>query len=167
MPESRAVNQESAEGTGLRGREALRDAMPPLLARAQREVAVFAARPEPSYLDNERFVAELAAFAARHRQNLVRLLVDDPVVLAREHVRLAEVLRRLSDAIQVRGIAEHDRGRPDLFVLIDRREYLLLPDGSGIDGRHGAARREAIALSETFEDMWARGIPASLRPLGL
>jgi hypothetical protein len=167
MPETRIANDKPVGGTRLRGRDVIRETMPPLLGRARREVVVFAAHPEPSYLDTEPFVAELAAFVARHRQNRARLLVDDPARLAREHVRLAEALRRVSDSIEVREIAEHDRGRSDLFVLVDGREYLVLEDCAGIEGRAGDTRREAIALAEAFEAMWERGIPAALRPLGL
>lgn len=166
MPETKAEHR-SAQGAVLRGREAVRDAFVPLLGRAQREVVLFAVHPDPFFFDAEHFVAELAAFAARHRHNVARLLVDDPTRLSREHTRLTKVLRRLSDGIQMRQIAEHDRGRSDLFLLIDRREYLVLDDGAGIDGHAGVTRREAIALSEAFEAMWERGTPASPRPLGL
>lgn len=166
MPETKTEHR-SAQGAVLRGREAVRDAFAPLLVRARREVALFAVHPDPFYLDAEHFVDALAAFATRHRHNLARLLVDDPARLFREHIRLAGVMRRVSDGIQVREMAEHDRGRSDLFLLIDRREYLVLDDAAGIDGRVGAARREAIALSETFEAMWERGTPSPPRPLGL
>lgn len=166
MPQT-ATDPRSPPGTALRGREAVRDALPALPGRAQRELSLFAVRPDPYYLDSERFVAELAGFAARHRHNRARLLVDDPAWLAREHTRLTELLRRLSDGIELREIAEHDRGRSDLFLLIDRREYLVLEDGAAVEGRAGRTRREAIALAEAFEAMWERANAAFLRPLGL
>lgn len=164
MPET--TEHRSAPGTTLRGREAVRNAFSQLVTRAQRELTVFAVRPDPFYFD-ESFTAGLATFAARHGHNHARLLVDDAARFGRDHTRLAEVVRRLSDAIQLREIGEYDRGRCDLFLLRDRREYLTLEDGAAIEGRTGEARREAVTLSEAFEAMWERGTPAALRPLGL
>lgn len=167
MPEKTTADHRSAPGAVLRGREVVRAALVTVVGRAQRELALFAVRPDPFYLDAEPFIAGLAAFAARHRQNRARLLIDDPARLAREHARLAEVLRRLSDAVELREIAEPDRGRSDLFLLVDRREYLTLDDGAAVEGRAGQGRPEAMALVDAFEAMWDRASPASLRPLGL
>lgn len=166
MPEPGNVDQR-VPSTLLQGREAVRAALPPLLGRAQRDVLLFAVRPDPYYFDTEPFAAELAAFASRHRQNRARFLVDDPARLAREHTRLADALHRLTDVVQLREIAEHDRGRADVFLLIDRRAYLVLEDGAAMEARAGETPREAVALAEGFEAMWERAIPAFLRPLGL
>ena len=152
----------------LRGSEAVRDALPTLVDRAVRELALFAPHLPAGLFNTMAFSRALASFAARQRQNRVRLLVEDAQQALRDNDRVIALARRLSDTLLIRRVAEDDRGNRGVFLLADHAAYLQQHDLDAaeaiLDTRGGPPLAE---LLQRFDEMWERSEPVALTPLGL
>lgn len=153
----------------VRGTEAAQTAALSLLARARRAAVVYAPVLPPAPFNSTALCRALIVFATRHRQNLVRLLVEDAQRALRDNDRLVGVTRRLGDAVKWREVAAEDRGGGDLFIVTDGSACLYLPDrlrtdGEWVDGPDPLP----IDLQARFEKLWERSQPAmALNPVGL
>lgn len=153
----------------VRGTEAVQAAALSLLARARRAVVVYAPVLPPAPFNSTALCRALTVFATRHRQNLVRLLVEDAQQALRDNDRLVGATRRLGDAIKWREVAAEDRGGAELFIVTDGNACLYLPDRLRTDGEwvHGPDPLP-IDLQGRFEKVWERAQPAmALNPVGL
>ncbi len=153
----------------IRGRDEIRDHIAALVERAGREVAVFAPQYDAFYFNTARLADALARFAARHRQNRARVLVEDTEQLLRDNERVVELIRRFSDAIELRQLDEQDVGLRELWVCTDHNGYLQQLDVAKpecvVDFNN---RQEAAALVRRFDEVWNRGVPLpGVRTLGL
>jgi hypothetical protein len=150
-------------------RDGVRDRIAALVEPAQRDVSIFAPQLDPYFFNTARFNQGLAAFATRHRQNHVRILVEDALQAIQDNDRLTGLCRRLSDIVSMRQVAEDHRGRRDMFVLVDRRGYLHQQEISRLDCLvNSAGSIETTMLAGKFEEMWERSEPiTAVQPLGL
>lgn len=153
----------------VRGVEAVRDLLGPLIDRAQHEVALFAPQLPAELFNTVAFIRAFASFAARHRRNRGRLLLGDAPQALRDNDRLVALARRLSDAILVRQVAENDRGDRDIVLLVDHSAYLQQQDSARVEAVLDTRGGPAIAkLVDRFEAMWDRSEPvAEWYPTGL
>src|SRR3989344_8165804 len=72
----------------IRDRSETGDFLAMLAENATREIVVFAPRLDGAFFNNSRFARALASFAARHRQNLARIVVEDVDQALRDNHRL-------------------------------------------------------------------------------
>jgi len=153
----------------VRGAEAVQAAVLALIERAERALAVYAPLLEPVLFNGTAPTRALAQFAARHRSNTVRLLVDDAAQALRDNDRLANVSRRLSDAIKWHEVETEARGGGELFVIADGRACLYLPDRLRNDAEWAEVKdRLPVDLQQRFDALWERSRPATtLSPVGL
>lgn len=109
-------------------REALRALLPDIIRSAQRRISIFAPMMPATIYNQREFVQALASFVARHRRNSVHIAVEHYQQVLRENEYLIQTCRRLSDFIQMHKISERDKGRADLFIVIDNSGYLYQAD---------------------------------------
>lgn len=153
----------------IRGRDEIRDQFAVLAEEAKREVALFSPQLDSYFFNNGRFARALASFAARHRHNRARILVEDTSQALRDNDRLVALLRRLSDFLDMREVGEEHRGVRDMFIVVDHGGYLHRQDMSKPECLTNAHDpQEAVQLLRRFNEMWNRSEPiASLRTAGL
>ncbi len=153
----------------LSDRAAVRGFVERLIGTAQREIVIFAPRLDPALFDDMPVVQALAHFAARHRHNRARLLVEDTVQAIRDNDNLVALCRRLGEFIQLRQVDDTHYGLREQFLVADRRAYLHQEDFSRPECVAALAGGPAAArLVQRFEAMWDRAhVPEGLHTPGL
>ena len=153
----------------IRDRTEVGDFLALLAENATREIVIFAPRLDGAYFNSSRFARALASFAARHRQNLARIVVEDTQQTLRDNDRLVGLCRRLSDFIHMHRVAEEHLGIREMFVVVDHRGYLHQQDTDKPDCvTHPHDSHEAVLLTRRFNELWDRSEPiAALRATGL
>jgi hypothetical protein len=153
----------------IRDRTEVSDFLALLAENATREIVVFAPRLDGAYFNSSRFARALASFAARHRQNLARIVVEDTNQALRDNDRLVGLCRRLSDFIHMHRVAEEHLGIREMFVVADHRGYLHQQDTDKPDCvTHPHDSHEAVLLTRRFNELWDRSEPImALRASGL
>ena len=166
---SSAANEPAPAGRIIRKRDEVSDFLDVLAENATREIVIFAQQMDGALFNTPRLARALASFAARHRNNLVRIVVEDTQQALRDNDRIVGLCRRLSDIIHLHQVSEEHLGIREMFFVIDRRGYLhqqdiTRPDYlSNPDNAH-----DAVLLARRFNEIWDRSesIP-SLRSTGL
>lgn len=153
----------------IRDRTEVGDFLAQLAENATREIVIFAPRLDGAFFNNSRFARALASFAARHRQNLARIVVEDTDQALRDNDRLVGLCRRLSDFIHMHRVAEEHLGIREMFVVVDHRGYLYQQDSDKPDCvTHPHDSHEAVLLTRRFNELWDRSEPiVALRASGL
>lgn len=140
-----------------------------LAENATREIVIFAPQLDSSLFNTTRFARALASFAARHRHNMARIVVEDTEQTLRDNDRLVGLCRRLSDILHMHQVAEEHLGIREMFLVVDHRSYLHQVDISKpecIADPHDA--HEAVLLARRFNELWDRSEAIlSLRASGL
>jgi hypothetical protein len=162
-------HRQDAQRRIIRDRGEVSDFLAGLMESATREIVIFAPRLDSAHFNTARVSRALASFAARHRHNLARIVVEDTEQALRDNDRLVALCRRLSDFIHMHRVAEENLGICEMFVVVDRGGYLLQMDIAKPDC--AAAPRDpqqAVQLARRFNELWDRSEPiASLRSAGL
>ena len=150
-------------------REALRQSLPELLQRAQREVALLAPTLNAEIFNQQAISQSLASLIAKHQRNRVRILVDNHQQLLRDNERLAELGRRFSDFIQIHKLAPEHHGRSELLLLIDRQGYLYQADANRFDAIINFSDPiKTVQYHKEFDGLWqASSTLPGLHTLGL
>jgi hypothetical protein len=153
----------------IRDRAEVGDFLALLAENATREIVIFAPRLDGAYFNSSRFARALASFAARHRQNLARIVVENTEQALRDNDRLVGLCRRLSDFIHMHQVAEEHLGIREMFVVADHRGYLHQQDTDKPDCvTHTHDSHEAVLLARRFNELWDRSEPiVALRAAGL
>ncbi len=153
----------------IRNRIEISDFLAVLAENATREIVIFAPRLDGAYFNNSRFARALASFAARHRQNLARIVIEDAEQAIRDNDRLVGLCRRLSDFIHMHQVAEEHLGIRETFMVVDHRGYLHQQDTDKPDCvTHPHDVREAVLLTRRFNELWDCSEPiVALRAAGL
>jgi hypothetical protein len=140
-----------------------------LAEAATREIVIFAPHLDGSIFNTTRFARALASFAARHRHNLARIVVEDAEQALRDNDRLVGLCRRLSDFVHLHQVTEEHFGIREMFMVVDHRGYLHQEDIAKpecVADPHGI--REAVLLARRFNELWDRSEAInSLRASGL
>lgn len=143
----------------IKGRDQIRDRIAELAEQARREVVIFAPQLDPHFFNTARLGRALASFAARHRHNLARLLVEDGGQALRDNDRVADLGRRLGDLIHIRQVSEEYVGHREMFVIVDRTACLHQLDTDKPECLAGARLgRDTVELVERFDEWWERSI---------
>lgn len=153
----------------IRDRTEVSDFLATLAENATREIVIFAPRLDGAFFNSSRFARALASFAARHRQNLARIVVEDTEQTLRDNDRLVGLCRRLSDFIHMQKVAEEHLGIREMFMVVDHRGYLYQQDTAKPDCvAHPHDGNEAVLLTRRFNELWDRSEPiVALRATGL
>lgn len=153
----------------IRDRAEVSDFLATLAENATREIVIFAPRLDGAFFNGSRFARALASFAARHRQNLARIVVEDTEQTLRDNDRLVGLCRRLSDFIHMQQVAEEHLGIREMFMVVDHRGYLYQQDTAKPDCvAHAHDGHEAVLLTRRFNELWDRSEPiVALRATGL
>lgn len=153
----------------IRDRTEVGDFLASLAENATRDIVMFAPRLDGAFFNSSRFARALASFAARHRQNLARIVVEDTEQTLRDNDRLVGLCRRLSDFIHMHRVAEEHLGIREMFVVVDHRGYLYQQDTDKPDCvTHPHDSHEAVLLTRRFNELWDRSEPiVALRATGL
>ena len=164
-----AAEQAPPERRLLRDRNDVGNFLAGLAENAAREIIIFAPRLDGAFFNTARFARALASFAARHRQNLARIVVEDTEQAIRDNDRLVGLCRRLSDFIHMQRVAEEHLGMREMFVVVDHRGYLRQEDITKPDCvAHLKDAHEAVMLTRRFNELWDRSEPiVALRAAGL
>lgn len=153
----------------IRDRSEVSDFLAMLVENATREIVIFAPQLDSAYFNTSRFSRALASFAARHRQNLARIVIEDTDQAIRDNDRLVGLCRRLSDFIHMQQVAEEHLGIREMFLVVDHRGYLHQQDTASPNCViHPNDGHEAILLTRRFNELWDRSEPiVALRAAGL
>ena len=153
----------------VQSREEARKLAGDLLERARRKILVFAPALYGDFFNTAHAAGTLASFAAAHRNNIARFLVEDVDYSLHHNSRVVELCRRFTDFIRMRRLNEDDTGLQEMFLVVDGTAYLHQAHVDKYDYRVAfSAPREARQLARRHERMWERSlaIPA-IHPLGL
>lgn len=163
------VTETSPQRRLLHDRQEISDFLAGLAENATREIVIFAPMLDGAFFNTSRFARALASFAARHRQNLARIVVEDIEQAMRDNDRLVSLCRRLSDFIHMQRVAEEHIGMREMFVVVDHRGYLRQEDVAKPDCvAHAKDGHEAVMLARRFNELWDRSEPiTALRAAGL
>lgn len=153
----------------IRDRREVGDFLAELAESATREIVIFAPQLDGAFFNSSRFARALASFAARHRQNLARIVVEDAEQALRDNDRLVGLCRRLSDFIHMQQVAEEHLGIREMFMVVDHRGYLYQQDTAKPECvAHPHDGHEAVLLTRRFNELWDRSEPiVALRATGL
>lgn len=151
----------------VQGQEALRGAVAALLQLARRDARLAAPFLDPAIFNTASVADALADFVTRHPRNRIRILIEDISQLMRDNGRLVGLVRRLADSVELREVAENERGARDLYCVADHAVCLVQEAADGMDGIVSRVPREIAALVERFDAVWNRAPPVALRTLGL
>jgi len=153
----------------IKNRDEVRNYLAELAESATREIVIFAPRLDGDLFNSTRFARALASFAARHRHNSARVVVEDTEQALRDNDRLVELCRRLSDFIHMHQVGEEHLGIREMFMVVDHRGYLHQQDLDKPDTiAHPRDAREAALLARRFNELWDRSEAiSSLRAAGL
>lgn len=168
-----AKNSTAPEGAPqrriIRERQEISEFLEVLAENATREIVIFAPRLEGAFFNTSRLARALASFAARHRQNLARIVIEDTEQAIRDNDRLVGLCRRLSDFIHMHRVAEEHLGMNEMFMVVDHRSYLHQGDITKPDCvAHLHDGHEAVLLTRRFNELWDRSEPIiTLRAAGL
>lgn len=142
-------------------RDAIRDRIASLIESARREIIIFSPQMDAYFFNGSQATRSLASFAARHRYNRARLLIEDAGQSLRDNDRVVELCRRLSEFIQLRQVGEEHLGLREMFVIVDGVSYLHQLDVTEPECVvEPAGRKRAVELRSRFEHMWERSEPA-------
>ncbi|MHB8623331.1 MAG: DUF7931 domain-containing protein [Sulfuricaulis sp.] len=153
----------------IRGRSEVSEFLAGLAENATREIVILAPQLDGSLFNTTRFARALASFAARHRHNLARIIVQDTEQALRDNDRLIGLCRRLSDFLHMHQVSEEHIGIREMFVVVDHRGYLhqedIVKPECVADLRNV---HQAVLLARRFDEMWDRSEAIiSLRASGL
>lgn len=153
----------------LRHREQVSVSLADLLGHARHQISVFGPQLDPTLFNVGTITHLLASFAAHHRHNRARFLIEDIDQVRHDNARLIELCRRMSEFVEIRQVGEEHAGLREFFVVVDRGGYLHQGDITRpefIVDPHGPA--EAAELLMRFDSMWARSEPiVEIRTIGL
>jgi hypothetical protein len=164
-----AKNGPEAQRRIIKDRNEVSDFLAGLVEGATREIVIFAPLLDSALFNTARVSRALASFAARHRHNLARIVVEDTEQAIRDNDRLVGLCRRLSDFIHMHRVAEEHLGIREMFVVVDHAGYLLQADIAKPDCTAAPSDpQQAVRLARHFNELWDRSEPiASLRAAGL
>ncbi|MHB8742525.1 MAG: DUF7931 domain-containing protein [Sulfuricaulis sp.] len=153
----------------IRGRSEVSEFLASLVENATREIVILAPQLDASLFNTTRFARAVASFAARHRHNLARIIIQDTEQALRDNDRLVGLCRRLSDFLHMHQVSEEHIGIREMFVVVDHRGYLhqedIVKPECVADSRDV---RQAVLLARRFDEMWDRSEAIiSLRASGL
>lgn len=153
----------------IRNRGEISDFLAGLVEGATREIVIFAPHLDEALFNTARFSRALASFAARHRHNLARIVVEDSEQAVRDNDRLVGLCRRLSDFIHMHRVADEHVGIREMFAVVDHSGYLLQEDIAKPDCTVAPRDpRQAVQLARRFNELWDRSESiVSLRSAGL
>ncbi len=153
----------------IRNRGEISDFLAGLVEGATREIVIFAPHLDEALFNTARFSRALASFAARHRHNLARIVVEDSEQAVRDNDRLVGLCRRLSDFIHMHRVADEHVGIREMFAVVDHSGYLLQEDIAKPDCTVASRDpRQAVQLARRFNELWDRSESiVSLRSAGL
>lgn len=161
--------KQPADHRRLHTRDEVRDAVAALFQQAQRTLVVFAPILDGYYFNTPAIGDLLGKFVATHRDNRVRILVEDALQIIRDDARLVRLAQRLPDCLQIREVSEEHRGFRDMFMVADHSGFLhqeSVERGESILG--SGAPHEAVQLTRRFDEMWELSEPIQeLRATGL
>jgi hypothetical protein len=163
MTEPTAAPDANEPKTGpsvLKSREDIRDAVAALIGLARRDIVVFAPQMEAFFFNGSQLGQMFASFAANHRNNRARLLVEDAAQVLRDNDRLVGLCRRFAEFIQLRQVGEEHRGRREMFVIVDGVSYLHQPDITEPECIvEPSGRKYSADARRRFDTMWDRSEP--------
>jgi sugar-specific transcriptional regulator TrmB len=155
-----AANNPEPPRRVIRGRDEVGDFLAGLVESATREIVIFTPQIDGSLFNTPRFARALASFAARHRNNLARIVVEDTDQALRDNDRLVGLCRRLSDFIHMHQVAEEHLGIREMFLVVDHRGYLHQQDIAKPDCVAEAHNvHDAVLLARRFNELWDRSEP--------
>lgn len=160
IPEKHCVSRSREENRGI---------IASLVANARREIKVFAPVLDPFYFNTPAIEQSLIGFALAHPHNRAQFLIEDIPALMLNQTRLAGLVRRLSDRIEIRRVDDDAVGQREFFVVADGRGYFHQID---FEGRESStefdAAGEAALLTRRFVELWERSVRISdLQTTGL
>lgn len=153
----------------LHSRADANEALVEILGQARRRIIVFAPVLDGFLFNTSAVARALASFAAAHRHNTARFLVEHSAQAVHDNGRIVELCRRFRDFIKMRQVDEDDAGLREMFVIVDGRSYLHQRDIDAPDYLAALdTSRPVRPLMLEYERMWERASTmASVITLGL
>lgn len=159
------VNDKEKRGTEeinefrhLHSRAEASEVLVEILGQARRQIIVFAPVLDGFLFNTSAVARALASFAAAHRRNTARFLIEHSAQVVHDNGRVVELCRRFRDLIKMRQVNNDDAGLREMFVIADGRSYLHQRDIDAPDYLAGLDVPRAMPpLMLEYERMWERG----------
>jgi hypothetical protein len=130
-----------------------------LIAQTERSLDIFSQDLEPWVYDSEACAEAMLNLILRNRRySRIRLLIQDPLKVARRGHRILELGMRLSSHIQMRKPGEDSRDLSYSFLLADR-VGLLYRENAEYARANFCDRAWAGQLARDFDRMWENAEP--------
>jgi hypothetical protein len=131
-----------------------------LIQQADRFVDIFTHDLEPAMYDTDECHDALLEVARRGRFSRVRILIQEPVKVARRGHRLLELGRRLSSSIQMLRASERFQAISNSFLIVDKIGLLQRPYRDSYKAIANFSDPVlAKELSGQFENIWNEAEP--------
>jgi predicted GNAT family N-acyltransferase len=141
----------------VESREQAFDATLALIGSARRDLYIYTRDLDPQLLDTEPVLDALKRLAIRGRAS-IRILVQEPIQVARRGHRLVALAQRLTSMFSLRTpVQETDLQYPSAFLLNDSYGFYFRTLGNRFEGEavNYAPGRHAQLL-ELFQQVWER-----------
>jgi len=150
--------------------DATADAVTAMASQARRELNLLTPDLEPHLYDRQDFIDAVRRLAITRRGHLpVRLLLIHSDAAPQRSLRLIELARRLTSAVQIAVVPEELAEQCDAFLLADDEGYCLRRKATPSQSLANFADPGQVrALRREFDDIWQQAEPAvTLRRLHL
>lgn len=146
---------------------ALRDLIRTSPDIAQHDLRLFIPTLNDPLYNSRDWAESVAHFCARNARNHFHLLTED-MKTCRHNTILVNYMKKVSDHVGLRQVAEEHRGLRELLLIIDDTIVLHQPGLDSLDSiviRHYRPRIKDF--HDRFNRMWQRATPQTLSTLGL
>jgi hypothetical protein len=138
----------------------LNEAVDAVLGEARKTVRILAPELDTPLLNRQPPLEALGRLA-RDRYTTVRVLLENSGPAVRAGHGLIRLAQRFPSTIEMRLLADEDRGRRDAWLVVDETGLVYRPDFERLADAHAHFHdvRLAPKLARDFDEWWERGEP--------
>lgn len=138
----------------------LRAASVALARAARRRLEIVSRHLDPTVYDNPEFGEAMSRFVLDSRRARVHIIIMDSTPILGTGHRLIDLAQRLSSFIEIRNPSRVHASYNQAFLLADRTGSVHRELADRYEGVvNFNDRRTAMALGDTFDEMWTQGEP--------
>jgi hypothetical protein len=139
-----------------------RQAIDITLSTACQEIRIFDRDLERMGLEEPARAGLLAAFLAGDKDRRIRIVVRNPEPLQRRFPRLLALIRRHSQAVEIRQTPDHLQGLADCEILADKKHGTLRTHADHPRGKRiSDDPKEVHPWWQRFDELWDASQPCS------
>ncbi|MBI2380108.1 MAG: hypothetical protein HYV16_05060 [Gammaproteobacteria bacterium] len=131
-----------------------------LLQQCNHQVQIFTHDLESRLYNRAEILDAFSRLARRSRLSRIEILVFEPGVAVREHNRLIELYRRMTEYIAIRQVHADYLQDPTAFALFDGKGIIYRPQHALYHGYADYyALYEVLEKQKYFQEIWEKSVP--------